>query len=264
MTDIQQPSASADAASPDSILLAREVSVHFGGVKAVDLVSLEFKRSQVYGIMGANGSGKSTLLAALTRLLPISGGDIRLFGVDITQRSPAAVSRMGVARTFQTVRLLPEMTIRENIQLGADLAWGVTSGSLSRARRKQLVLDAIESADIGGLSGLRPGELSYGDQRRVEIARAIASNPRFLLLDEPTAGMNRSERAKISRLLSSLPERGLTQLIVEHDVQFMVETCGYLYAMNSGQVISQGDPREVVRDPLVQEAFLGKKKRNRA
>ncbi len=249
------------------VLEVRDVKVHFGGVKAVDGISFDITPGRIFGILGPNGSGKSTLLAAFTRYVNLTDGTLRLAGQDYQRIRTADVARRGVARTFQTVRLLPGLTVRENIQLGADLAQNESSrfaSLLSSLRPRGALSDAdvdhaVERTGLNGYEHLWPSELSYGLQRRVEIARAIATRPQLLLLDEPTAGMNHSERREVSQLLRDLKGEGLTQLLVEHDVQMMLDTCDWLFAMNFGKLIAEGKPEDVVRQDQVRVAYLGKR-----
>lgn len=256
------------------VLEVKDVAVHYGGVKAVDGITMSLKPGLIYGIIGPNGSGKSTLIGAITRLTGLTRGDVAFDGSSYLGVRPHKVASLGMARTFQTVRLLPDLNVRENIQLGADARLGESVGTdpkrpgrLDRLRPGQVspeVADAISRTNLGGFEAHYPSELSYGTQRRVEIARAIAMNPRLLLLDEPTAGMNQVERAEISALLQSMRNERLCQLLVEHDVQMMIDTCDYVFAMAAGRLIAEGHPHDVVKDPAVQEAYLGRKWRDHA
>ncbi|HEX2072336.1 MAG TPA: ABC transporter ATP-binding protein [Geodermatophilus sp.] len=244
-----------------AVLQTFDVAVHYGGIKAVDGIDLTLETGRILGILGPNGSGKSTLLAAITRLVPLTRGRLLLDGEDYSRAAPSRLAHRGIARTFQTVRLLPDLTVLGNIQLGADLRLGRGARLREVLRRRVVpeVAEAIERTGVGDLLDLRPGELSYGTARRVEIARALAGRPRVLMLDEPTAGMNQPERLEVADLLRRLRDEGLTQLLVEHDVQMMVDTCDRLLAMNQGLPIAEGSPRDVVRNPAVQEAYLGKR-----
>jgi branched-chain amino acid transport system ATP-binding protein len=268
--------------SGTTVLELRDVAVHFGGVKAVDGITLRLEPGLIYGIIGPNGSGKTTLIGAITRLTQLTRGDLLFDGTSYTSVRPDRLVNLGVARTFQTVRLLPDLTVQQNIQLGADARTGRGAAKEAAPRGDVLsklkgfsglgatppspaVARAIARTGLEGFEAYYPTELSYGTQRRVEIARAIAMNPRLLLLDEPTAGMNQAERAEISALLRDMRSEGsLCQLLVEHDVQMMIDTCDYVFAMNTGRLIAEGEPREVVQNPLVQEAYLGRKWRENA
>ncbi|WP_426245878.1 ABC transporter ATP-binding protein [Nocardioides sp. LHG3406-4] len=243
------------------VLETRDVAVHYGGIKAVDGISLALRPGLITGIIGPNGSGKSTLVAALTRLTHLTRGELYASGERYDQVAPGRIAGLGIARTFQTVRLLPDLTVAENVMLGNDSVARESRRGLLRGRgrsRDPLVEEALERTGLGAVRDAHPTDLSYGTQRRVEIARAIAMRPRLLLLDEPTAGMNQAERAEISELMSALRDEGLSQLLIEHDVQMMLDTCDHLVAMAQGQLLTEGRPKDVVGDGRVQEAYLGK------
>ncbi len=266
--ETEVPERQHDPSSRTAVLEAQDVAVHFGGVKAVDGISLALHPGLIYGIIGPNGSGKSTLIGAITRLTKLTSGRLLFDGEEYQGIPPSAVARKRVARTFQTVRLLPDLNVKDNIQLGAD---GRVDGDGQPFVRRLLnrgtspvVTDVIERTLLRGFESFYPSELSYGTQRRVEIARAMVTDPRLLLLDEPTAGMNQQERAEISALLQDLRSEGLCQLLVEHDVQMMIDTCDHVFAMNFGKLIAEGKPEDVVKDPQVQEAYLGRKWREHA
>lgn len=247
------------------MLEVTDARVQFGGVKALDGASVIVEPGQLLGLIGPNGSGKSTLLAAISRLTPLAGGKMTIEGRDFTTISPHLVGALGIARTFQTVRLLDSLSVLENVMLGAEgelvrrppvVTWLTVGRRRSPAR--SMAEAALERVGMQGAGRARPQDLPYGSQRRVEIARALAGRPRLLLMDEPTAGMNHSEREQVGSLLLALHADGLTQILVEHDLAMIHRLCSHVVALNFGQVIAHGSSREVAADPLVREAYLGR------
>jgi len=242
-----------------AVLEVNNIAVHYGGIKAVNGISFSLEPGRISGILGPNGSGKTTLLGALTRMVSLTSGSLVFLGQDYSKVPARKILSLGIARTFQTVRVLPDRTVLDNILLGTDALSSSRAGNV-----KENVRQAIERTGLEGFEQVRPGELSYGVQRRVEIARAIAAQPSLLLLDEPTAGMNQHERQEIGTLLRKLSEEGLTQLLIEHDVQMMLDTCDKLFAMNFGVLIAEGTPESVVQSISVQESYLGKRAQQNA
>jgi len=252
-----------------AILTLNDVSVHFGGVRAVDEVSMVIERGKTYGLVGPNGSGKSTLLGAISCLTPITRGVLTFDGTEYSKAGADEVARMGLGRTFQTVRTIPSMTVLENVMLGGDVnafglgvsrpwfrpVWMKHSETALRDRARE----ALAAIGLSGMEDRHPETLSYGNQRRVEIARALVSDPQLLLLDEPTAGMTSEERSGIAAEIRRLRGTGLTQILVDHDVDMVVAVADHMFVMNNGKLIASGVPAEIVRIPDVQEAYLGKR-----
>jgi branched-chain amino acid transport system ATP-binding protein len=248
------------------MLELQDVKVWFGGVRAVDGVSMRLEAGRLYGIIGPNGSGKTTLINAISRLTRLTSGTIRFDGEDVSHAPAHHVSRMGMARTFQAIRLLPTLDVRENILLGTDeLVRADGEGGSWRARARararraaQAADEAIERLGLQAVAREQPSNLPYGTQRRVEIARAVASGCRLLLLDEPIAGMSREERDEIAEVLRALRGEGLTQVLIEHDLRMVLRTCEHLYVLNLGTNLAEGEPAATVARPAVQEAYLGR------
>jgi ABC-type branched-subunit amino acid transport system ATPase component len=244
-----------------------DVRVHFGGVRAVDGVSFRVEEGTLCGLVGPNGSGKTTLLNAISGIGPLTGGRVAIGGEDATRRPAHELYRAGLARTFQSIRLLPALTVRENVLLGADRAGPPSDGRARWSRRARVGrrIAAGRAADAAiarlGLAAHTqaiPAELSYGTQRRVEIARALAGAPRVLLLDEPVAGMNRAEREEIASVIASLrSQERLTQVLIEHDLRMILALCDHMVVLNFGKRIAEGDPHDTAADRAVQEAYLG-------
>jgi branched-chain amino acid transport system ATP-binding protein len=253
------------------MLKLSNVSRHFGGLAAVNDVSFDVEAGQVVGLIGPNGAGKTTLLNLVSGLDQVTHGEIQFNGQFIHKLPPHKINQLGIARTYQNIRLFAEMSVRENIIVGMHTQGkaGLVSATLMlpayRAEEKHL----REQADILtarlGLDAFKdsPADaLSYGDQRRVEIARALATHPKLILLDEPTAGMNAAETARLGELILSLRAEGLTVLVIEHDMTFISQVCDRVIVLNFGEVIASGTTEEVKTNPLVIEAYLGAEETN--
>jgi branched-chain amino acid transport system ATP-binding protein len=250
-----------------ALLRTDELSVTFGGVKAVVDVSLALEAGRLYGLVGPNGSGKTTFLNAISRLVPTSHGTMEFNGQDYTRLSDTKVASIGISRTFQNIRLLSLLNVEDNVKLGADVVGGRKRNldwwfGRRAARREdasvaELASEALEKVGLTAVARRDPSTLSYGMQRRVEIARAIAMKPQLLLLDEPTAGMREDERTEIMELSQSLVAGGMTVLLVEHNLRMITSICEHLFVMYFGNCIASGNPREVMRTPAVQQAYIG-------
>jgi branched-chain amino acid transport system ATP-binding protein len=240
----------------------------FRGLLAVDHVDFTVEAGTVHGIIGPNGAGKTTLFNLISGLLLPSGGTISLEDIRLDRLPPHRRAGLGVARTFQNIRMFSDMTVLENVMTGMHSRLGVTLPEillrLPRFRREEAAAKAAAAAHLAfvGLehaAGRRAGDLPYGDQRRLEIARALAAEPRLLLLDEPAAGMNPAETLDLVPLLRRLKDRGVTLLLVEHDMHFVMSLCDRITVINFGRRIAEGTPREVREHPAVIEAYLGTK-----
>ena len=238
----------------------------FGGVRAVDGASFEVREGEIHGLIGPNGAGKTTVINMVSGLLAPTGGAIRLEGRPIHALRPHVIAGLGVARTFQNIRLFADLSARDNVLVGQHLARKPSLGArlllLPAARAEEKAAKERASALLSrvGLSARereRARNLSYGEQRRVEIARALASSPRLLLLDEPTAGMNPAEVQSVAALIRRVAAEGHSVLLIEHNVKLVMDVCDRITVLSFGKVIAEGKPAEVAKDPAVIAAYLG-------
>ena len=242
-----------------------DLSKSFGGVQAIDSINLTIDEESVYGLIGPNGAGKTTLFNVLTGFLEPSRGSIQFFEQDITSFQPYEIARLGIARTYQNIRLFGNMTVRENVATAQNYRasfGGLKSLFWSRGKDEaDLNNNLVYLLDLMGLwekRDLVSTDLSYGEQRRLEIARACAMKPRLLLLDEPAAGMNEVETEELWVRVDELRRNGLHVILVEHDMKLVMERCDHIFVLNFGKLIAQGTPAELRENKDVIEAYLGK------
>jgi len=251
-----------------SLLVLSEVSKAFGGVVAAADVNMSVESGKITGLIGPNGAGKTTLVNLIIGVFYPTQGSIRLDGEDISRISPDAVVRKGVARTFQNIRLLKTATVLENVVAGfhrlqtaplwSDIL-GLPPSWRERRSFQNQGRDLLERFGMRSYETQLAGTLSYGHQRRVEMMRALAMNPRLLLLDEPIAGMNDVEAYELGEMFKALAASGLAILMIEHNVGFVRSFCSHVYVLNTGRIIGEGVPDVVISQPAVIEAYLGKR-----
>jgi branched-chain amino acid transport system ATP-binding protein len=250
----------------NTLLQLSGVGKHFGGLAALSDVSLHIKQGEIYGLIGPNGAGKTTLFNILTGLYQLDAGSFTFAGNSYSCCKPHLLAQAGIARTFQNIRLFANMSALENIMVGRHLRtrsglWGaLTRNAAARAEEQAIAERAHELLRYVGIN--RPSHtlaknLSYGEQRRLEIARALATDPKLLALDEPAAGMNATETESLKALLNTIRDSGITILLIEHDVKLIMNLCDRIAVLNYGEKIAEGHAEDIRNNPAVITAYLG-------
>lgn len=243
---------SSSARSGRPLLSVERVSVRFGGIRALDDLSLVVEPGEVVGLIGPNGAGKTTLMNCLSGLVRPDNGRISLDGVNITGMSPDKRARLGLTRTFQNLRIFGDLTVAENVEFAA-FSLGSRASAVERATR------SIDSAGLAALANMQVRNLSYGDQRRVELARATVSMPKLLALDEPAAGLNETDtRGLMTNLRDLNRQHGLGALLVDHDMRLIADACHRIIVLHQGAFLLEGEPSEVLGHPEVARIYLGR------
>ena len=252
------------------VLEARHLGIDFGGLTAVDDFNLTIGRTEIAGLIGPNGAGKTTVFNLLTKVYQPTRGTIMIDGIDTHGMTTALVNKLGVARTFQNIRLFDNLSVEDNVKLGMhnQIKYGMVSGILrlpaywkQERIAHERALELLSIFDMQDLAGVKAGSLPYGAQRRLEIVRALGTNPSLLLLDEPAAGMNPSETAELMENIIKIRDTfQIAIMLIEHDMNLVMGICEGICVLNFGKVIAKGTPEDIQSNPVVIEASLGKKK----
>ena len=250
------------------LLVAKDISISFGALKAVDSFNLEINSGELIGLIGPNGAGKTTVFNILTGVYNASSGEYTLDGENVIKTSTSALVKKGLARTFQNIRLFKYLSVLDNVVAAYNfrMKYGILSGMLrfpnfwrEEKEAKEKATALLKIFDLDKYAGMHAGNLPYGEQRKLEIARAMATEPKILLLDEPAAGMNPKETEDLMNTIKLIRDKfGIAVLLIEHDMKLVLGICERLVVLNYGQILASGDPKEVINNPQVVEAYLGK------
>ena len=250
------------------LLVAKNISISFGALKAVDNFNLEINSGELIGLIGPNGAGKTTVFNILTGVYNASSGEYTLDGENVIKTSTSALVKKGLARTFQNIRLFKYLSVLDNVVTAYNfcMKYGILSGMLrfpsywkEEKEAKEKAKALLKIFDLDKYANMHAGNLPYGEQRKLEIARAMATEPKILLLDEPAAGMNPKETEDLMNTIKLIRDKfGIAVLLIEHDMKLVLGICERLVVLNYGQILASGKPTEVINNPQVVEAYLGK------
>ena len=253
-----------------ALLETKDLSIRFGGLKAVDRLNLTIEKGQLYGLIGPNGAGKTTVFNMLTGVYQPTSGTITLDGVCLNGKTPVEINKLGIARTFQNIRLFQDLTVEENITvaMNSQIRYNMASGifrlpSYWKGERiaHERAMELLSIFHMEDFANAKAGSLPYGAQRRLEILRALATNPCLLLLDEPAAGMNPSETAELMENIRTIRDTfKIAVLLIEHDMSLVMNICEGIAVLSFGQIIAKGSPEDIQSNPKVTEAHLGRNK----